>query len=435
MSAAHWVTPYNLARNLDVDRCAALHNEIYWIGRNGMGQNCSPTPGVTWWEHHTPTEEVIKHLNPDLVAFLKLAYIFRTDTRDNISFFYWLDDLAHPRLLFTTWVEVNYPHRYDQERSLAAFIGHTDDLYGMCTYGWGFKPLEIILSAYLDMIREGKVSTTDRIAQTWEGPPDPISPWIMRPYTQADVEKAVSAMQGLVAAIKSRLPIHPSLSSNTWSDFEAAAAHIPSNTFIFEFLKGISTMQIPFHYLAPGIRLPSPAEFSKQPFLPSNLSKDQDYPLESPLLLFYTDGAQTAKRGIPLLPESPMIPTTPAGLYMSSIQYPSNREFSNGCYLLLPFNIGQYGRACTSDNQQMGVDACDTVPKPKGMHDDLYQSGYNGFVDLRHVQLHKVLQNWASNIENGHWEVGEDGVVGGIERFQDADTEDHWEKYWVPPSW
>ncbi|KAB8226930.1 uncharacterized protein BDW43DRAFT_317305 [Aspergillus alliaceus] len=115
--------------------------------------------------------------------------------------------------------------------------------------------------------------------------------------------------------------------------------------------------------------------------------------------------------------------------------YPSNREFSNGCYLLLPFSIGEYGWACTSDNQQMGVAPWDDVPESKGTHDDLYQPRYNGFMGLRDVQLHKVLRNWASNIEDGHWEVGKDGVIGGIERFEEADTEEYWEKYWVPPSW
>ena len=62
-------------------------------------------------------------------------------------------------------------------------------------------------------------------------------------------------------------------------------------------------------------------------------------------------------------------------------------------------------------------------------HGDLYQPRYNGFVDLRDVQIHKVLQNWASNIQSGHWEVGEAGVVGGIERFAEADTDEHWKKH------
>jgi hypothetical protein len=51
------------------------------------------------------------------------------------------------------------------------------------------------------------------------------------------------------------------------------------------------------------------------------------------------------------------------------------------------------------------------------------------------MQLHKVLLNWALMVENGHWEVGEDGVVDSIEKFKEADTKQNWRKYWIPPSW
>jgi hypothetical protein len=32
------------------------------------------------------------------------------------------------------------------------------------------------------------------------------------------------------------------------------------------------------------------------------------------------------------------------------------------------------------------------------------------------------------------WTVGENGVEGGIDMFQDADH-GAWEDYWIPPSW
>jgi hypothetical protein len=51
------------------------------------------------------------------------------------------------------------------------------------------------------------------------------------------------------------------------------------------------------------------------------------------------------------------------------------------------------------------------------------------------VQIDKVLNNWADRVERGDWEVDEDGVVGGIDKFREADTEAHWQKYWIPPSW
>jgi hypothetical protein len=40
-------------------------------------------------------------------------------------------------------------------------------------------------------------------------------------------------------------------------------------------------------------------------------------------------------------------------------------------------------------------------------------------------RLELLSKNWTTMIENGHWEVDKDGVIGGIEKFKDPDTEDH----------
>jgi hypothetical protein len=38
-------------------------------------------------------------------------------------------------------------------------------------------------------------------------------------------------------------------------------------------------------------------------------------------------------------------------------------------------------------------------------------------------------------VENGLWEVDDDGVTGGIEKFKEADTEAHWKDYWIEFDW
>jgi hypothetical protein len=38
-------------------------------------------------------------------------------------------------------------------------------------------------------------------------------------------------------------------------------------------------------------------------------------------------------------------------------------------------------------------------------------------------------------IEDGKWEVDADGVVGGIEKWEEADTEEHRTDYQLPMSW
>lgn len=43
-----------------------------------------------------------------------------------------------------------------------------------------------------------------------------------------------------------------------------------------------------------------------------------------------------------------------------------------------------------------------------------------------------MLENWTERVETGDWLVGEDGVIGGIEKFKEADTKEHWQAYVIP---
>jgi hypothetical protein len=38
-------------------------------------------------------------------------------------------------------------------------------------------------------------------------------------------------------------------------------------------------------------------------------------------------------------------------------------------------------------------------------------------------------------IEDGKWEVDADVIVGGIEKWKEADIEEHWMDYQLPMSW
>lgn len=111
--------------------------------------------------------------------------------------------------------------------------------------------------------------------------------------------------------------------------------------------------------------------------------------------------------------------------------------WTNGCRLLLPFSIGGSGWARQSNGEPFGVTGyLNKEQKFRGSHGDLYQSGItNGITNGHLVQMDKVLNNWAERVEMGDWGVDEDGVAGGIDKFREADTEAHWQKYWIPPSW
>ncbi|KAF5858274.1 hypothetical protein ETB97_004636 [Aspergillus alliaceus] len=95
-----------------------------------------------------------------------------------------------------------------------------------------------------------------------------MSPWVLRPYTTVDVEKAVSALQRLITAIESRQPAHSSPSVNPST---LGLAQIPLGTFIHDFLKAISTIHIPFRYIAPGIDSLAPQNSSNNHTSPPHL--------------------------------------------------------------------------------------------------------------------------------------------------------------------
>lgn len=38
-------------------------------------------------------------------------------------------------------------------------------------------------------------------------------------------------------------------------------------------------------------------------------------------------------------------------------------------------------------------------------------------------------------VESGYWEVDANGVAGGIEKWREADSAAHWQKYQLPSHW
>jgi hypothetical protein len=113
--------------------------------------------------------------------------------------------------------------------------------------------------------------------------------------------------------------------------------------------------------------------------------------------------------------------------------------FEDGCKLLLPFPLGANRFARTSDEALIGEDIWDDGEDVRGRlqpnSTDLYQLGYNFFIARHDVQLKHVLWNWAEKVEEGKWEVDHEGVVGGMDKWNEADTEEHWIDYQLPLTW
>lgn len=194
--------------------------------------------------------------------------------------------------------------------------------------------------------------------------------------------------------------------------------------------------QIHFRYIAPGTRIQSVAELKTQPFVACRTigqgepdeNDDEANDEEMPFLLVRADGSNLSPWGRAL--DNIDIP---AGLYTEEINKGRMQDSGNMSRLLLTSRIGSIGYARDTIREQIGLYASHKlIDYPH----KLYQvCGWNGIRETHGAQLYKVLLNWAERVEMGDWEVDENGVAGGIEKFRDADTPGNWEKYQIPLSW
>jgi len=349
----------------------------------------------------------------------------------------------------------NKSHRsnsFDQETELASFVPDWEDLVWFDLERWPWRPLQHILQAYLDIIDQGKITTySDRGKENSDRGRFRVFPWEIHQYTLKDIEGAVTAFTRLLDAIEARLP-----SSSTdgngleqlsfekmalpYSESVIGASSTKANSFTGRFLSALPVRQLKFRYIAPGIRLQSPDEFINQPFAKCH---DNDRFSKSfitgqpttffPLLLFRREQENKSPWGRPWFPDGNKA-DIPAGLYIEPTCESFNWESGNRSRLLLPFEIGNNGFARSSN----GVPFTKDLRGVGSLSDQLYQSdsysGYSGYLpwDSRSSYLHRVLDNWAERVEMGDWLVDHDGVVGGFDKFKEADTEGHWKEYVIP---
>lgn len=98
------VTTDNPPRNIDgidVDRCIALHNEIYKIGWTGSGRSLDDLPTKTFLDFYSNdiTDELRDRLSEDLKAFLGRARHFDLEGQ-KFEFFYYVSGLYIPGAFF-----------------------------------------------------------------------------------------------------------------------------------------------------------------------------------------------------------------------------------------------------------------------------------------------------------------------------------------------
>ncbi|CDM30150.1 hypothetical protein DTO013E5_8168 [Penicillium roqueforti] len=442
---------------------AQLHNQILKQAWIGAGRDVASIPSRTWWEEFSPIPfDLASRLNPNLVRFLRSAKATIFDPDSNFHLFYYLvalhgkHELFAPESSLGSWGDRYvwlYPSTrtksdeevgivFDQETELASFVPVWEDMIWSDRERWPWRPLQNILKAYLDMLDEGKITTySDRRKESVDhffG----VFPWEIHQYTPMDVERAVSAFTRLLDAIEIRLPstlIHSTYDCGIalpYSELVIKASFIETGSFIECFLSALPIRRLAFRYIAPGIRLQNPVEFTNQPLaerqIPGLHNTDQAIPLY-PLLLFRGERENKSPLNRPWFPDG-RAENIPSGLYIEPTDKNLNWQSGNQSRLLLPFSIGSNGFARGSNGIPFKNARFPGTERP----DQLYQadlfSGYSGYLpwDSRSSYLHKVLESWAERVEMGDWQVDQDGVVGGIDKFKEADTGEHWREYFIP---
>jgi hypothetical protein len=290
--------------------------------------------------------------------------------------------------------------------------------------------LEEVLEAYIDIIEKGKIRSVEKDYE-YEG--GRMDPWIILPYSDYDLRKAVEAFNKLVEVISARLNIP--LVGNTGhlaSDAELQRSQIDG--FAREFL--VNAKRPTFKYIAPGIRIQTEEELRSQPY--NTIEEDENDEEEDwkrPVLLFRGDPKAENLGSIFNYPFD-YLEDYPSGLYLAPYRKNGFSPFSNGVKLVLPFRIGVQGHARASDGSLIG-ETLDSAEEPTGVdvHDQLYSAGYNPFIEEHYPQLHKLLENWVAMVVEGHWQVDENGVAGGLDKFHEADTANNWQSYVLLQSW
>ena len=300
-------------------------------------------------------------------------------------------------------------------------------------------PLETILDGLVNMIDQGKILAVD---ETYSGEQECIEPWIMPSYTEQDFENTLEAFRQLVNAIHERMPSQSQ--SARQGLLEAVTGGrpdiMPADSFAHQFLTRSSRPN--FTHIAPGLSIAQ-----VQPFAPA--SRQAEVTKFFPLLLFSStspahQGTERAPWGeemrmSPFARDFDNVSSYPAGLYLTETDPDSTHPFEDGCKLILPFTLGSNAFARTSDGALIGEqvrwpqeDAAAGI-EPKST--ELFQVRFNHFIARHDVQLKYVLWKWLELVEEEKWEVDEHGVVGGIDKWREADTEVYWSGYQLLIGW
>jgi hypothetical protein len=287
-----------------------------------------------------------------------------------------------------------------------------------------WQPLEIILSAWIDMIHAGKVQARPKNTTADN---EIYYPWVSSRFSDGQLQDTINAFDGLVKAIESRVNAAPDLERQQSPIIEEHVldnTNIPQDCFARAFLS--KARRTNFTFVAPGISLPNPETFGADNVFPT--ITDEYHTKIIPLIRIldtrgYVSATDTATAPFDLPYNK--LRHVQCGLYIPNAALTSDTVEEASARLVLPFRLGNNNYARKSDTSRFHNAV------------DLYQPGFNAFSGnwSTCVRLVRIFESWKNNIESGEWQVGPDGVMDDIARFKDADTEQGWGNYYLTPDW
>jgi hypothetical protein len=315
-----------------------------------------------------------------------------------------------------------------------------------------WQKLETVMTAYIDLIKREKVIAIHKdleypkdLAQVevagekqWlpasqrpgamvtdpatgrHKPQTIVEPWILVPYTDADLQDSLKAWSRLVKAIHDRIEPGENGDASEYGLVDHETLAMLPDGFAKEFLT--KALKPHFKYIAPGLQVPTAGELDQPTWLPPH--SDTDMP---PLLLFRGEGRTARSDNL----DRRATDNLPVGLYLEQAgslpmeECPAN-VYEDACRLILPFELGY------SYTAKSWAKTADWVPFRQASNDTLYQIGGSPYTAPHQVQLKDVLVAWAWCVDGDYWKVDASGVKGGIEKFREADTEEHFERYITP---
>jgi hypothetical protein len=324
--------------------------------------------------------------------------------------------------------------------SLNIYDGSSDD-----NLPW--QKLESVLTVYIEMIETAKVIAFHKDLEfvddvAYYNAPDPalsgfyracdrpnalivdpatghakkkgaVDPWVCMPSTEKDLNDTLEIWKILVEAIHERIGHENFDAEPTYGLANDQLLDVIPDCFAKQFLA--RAVRPRFKYIAPGLRVQTVEELWDQPYASSFSREGTEIP---PILILRGEGTAVPTAPLGFYSRRDI----PVGLYLEPCdRFHDAAPWEDGVVLILPYNVGGHGSWASMADQR---------PLPE-RNDSLYQIGWNPFIAPHPSQLVAMLVLWYENLQSGIWEVDQDGVMGGIEKYREANLEEHCMEYVV----